>query len=171
MPLPSCPPQGCYPFQKYLDDKSEFRKLIFRDPFYNRHWPVWQPLAHLTDEFLDKNGDIEPCRLAIRPGDQEKMMAIVRRFSTPHEMTIINELIRYNGAKKEVPNALCVLIRRHFPEAHRRAEADWARSDFRYDHEFFAIHFGKVPRNTPYTKKTDYKLVHKDGKWYTLKVK
>lgn len=138
-PKPKDVPKG-YKFQKFADNQDMFRVHHFKR--YARDWSLWKPLQKPVFAYLRKPSSQGSIKLNAR--EQAHVQKLLEKRCTKRELAIIKDLVDHHGPARALNEALFVELSKEYPLAYKAANKQWLRSKFRYDWEFFAIHYGLI---------------------------
>ena len=133
--------------QEFQWKQHLFRPKIFKKYSSPDVWRLFEPFERVISEY-EVNGQEN---LKLQPHEESCVWTLLKARCTEKDLEIIK---KKPGDKSTVlRDAFCIEYRKAYPRSHDAAHADWLRSNFRYDHEFYAVTLGFLPWSVKYTKK------------------
>jgi hypothetical protein len=163
-PIPVGPRKPNPPLDKYEDRQNVFGPPIFRE--YGGDRDLFGPLDRLVYVYWVKNfGHQEG--ISLEGEEKEAVKRLIDRRLSAAAKKIVEENVRSMGEEKAHLEAFFVEFRKEYPLAKLNADRAFRESDFRFFHEWAAIHFGfeKTDRyHKRGKKKSDYYVGGKEWK-------
>jgi hypothetical protein len=154
-----------YRYAKYFYNQDLFRPYIFKN--HHPEWEsIWRPLEHLVFEYEQHVSAGLAKSVSLRPGDDKKIEALLRKKCSVRSQSTIDTLKRMGQAKEELARAFCTEYKKAYRVAKERAHDAFMKSDFRHSWEYYAHKFGFVKPGTPYKSKLRGQIVVEKGRVY-----
>jgi|GEM_PF-6546316 len=144
-----------YPYQYWCDNQDLFRPLIFMKfhPDYNSFWRQLQ-LDHLIKRFEELHTINMDHYIWIDSKDEIAIINLIDHYFRENEIGNTLNDMKIRNRHDVLAECFAIIYRNQYDEAIRRCDLEFSQSDFRYQCEWFAHVFGKVPGDTPYTKRS-----------------
>lgn len=152
------PPPGPYGPRRLRNDKMdpfEYKKNIFAPKHFmnnlpSRYHALWKPLADLIHQYWVVNfGNASGIKIS-SARQKKAAWKLVKATASAKDMRVIKDKVSRQGETVALTEAVFVVFIQHYPRTLRKARQGYRKSDYRLDHEYFAVKYSFVKKPYAY---------------------